>query len=611
MKNIKKIITILLITFLLFGCFKKQDKEDNTAKDGLFYINEIKNYKVKEKNINNTIDNKEFDEYLDNIFIKSVTDSYLYMHSNIRDYKKLGISKPEVKWGDLEYSDEADSLEYIEELEKLRKFDYNSLSYRQQFDYDLYEYSLLETIASAFYEKYDLLYSSGTDILSGLVVTLDEFKLYDEESIQDYLILLKDVDKYLDDSLAYTKAQADNGLYLSNTSIEYNIDYIDGFVSKIDDNSLIVSFNNRLSNLDFIDSNTKQKYINESSKIVKEEVIPAFNKVKEKLLEYVDKGSDEDLALCNIDKNYAELTFMLNTSMNISIDDLFDLVQDAMDDLTAGFYSALYDTDAIEEFDIISNSNKYGAFGLEDKETLDYLKDNLKKKFPEINDIEYEVSRLDATSASDNTVAYYLSPPLDDLKHNVIRTNPNAMGEDIVYDYCVLAHEGFPGHLYQNLYFQKTNPNRFRETQEFIGYTEGYACYVETEALEFSGIKNINTVNIYRYLYMADYLVDSIVDMGVNYYGWNIKEIERYLKNEGLNEEAASYMYDSAINRPGILDRYGAGYAVFHSLQENAKNKLGDKYNDVEFNEMLLKNGPLPFCILSGALDVYIESKTK
>ena len=269
MKNIKKTITILLITFLLFGCFKKQDKEDKTTKDGLFYINEIKNYKVKEKNINNTIDNKEFEEYLDSIFINSVTDSYLYMHSNIRDYKKLGISKPEVKWGDLEYSDEADSLEYIEELEKLRKFDYNSLSYRQQFDYDLYEYSLLETIASAFYEKYDLLYSSGTDILSGLAVTLDEFKLYDEESIQDYLILLKDVDKYLDDSLAYTKAQADNGLYLSNTSIEYNIDYIDGFVSKIDDNSLIVSFNNRLSNLNFIDSNTKQKYINESSKIVK------------------------------------------------------------------------------------------------------------------------------------------------------------------------------------------------------------------------------------------------------------------------------------------------------------------------------------------------------
>ena len=605
MKNYRKIISIVFIVLLLIGCSSSKEK-----RDGTYYISELKNYKVKEKNKNNTVDNEDFEKFLDDVFIDLVSESYLYMHSNVKDYHALNIKKPEVTLGEVEYSIEADSKDYIEQLEKLKKFDYNSLSYKQQYDYDLFEYSLLETIASAFYEKYDLLFSRGTDVLSNLVVTFDEFSLYDKESIEDYLLLVKDVDRYLDDCLTYTKAQADTGLYLTKSSIDYSIGYIDSFISKTDNNSLILSFNNKLKNIDFISQDEKNKYLEKNTKVVIEEVIPSFIKVKEELLKYVDKANKKDLPLCDIDKNYAELEFMLNTSMNKSIDDIFKMTQEALDDMVAGFNSACYDQEAIEEFDTINNSKQYGGFGLEDDETLKYLENHLGLKFVQLKDASYKVSRLDQSSASDNTIAYYVSPPLDNLDLNVIRTNPNAMGSDIVYGYMVLAHEGFPGHLYQNIYFQRTNPNRFRSTQSFIGYTEGYATYAESEALDFSGIVNLSTGDIYRYFYLSEYLIDSIIDMGVNYYGWSEKDVQKYLKNEGFNEEAATPLYEASLDRTGVLDRYGVGYSMFHTLQIEAKKKLGDKYSDIEFNEMLISHGPLPFCILEDTLNNYIKEKS-
>ena len=608
MKYIKKSLLVLAVLLLICGCASQKRQED-VPDTGLKYIEELKNYQAKEKNINNTKDNQEFEKFLDDIFIKLVSESYLYMHNSVENYKALNIEKPKVEWGELEYSIESDSEEYIEQLVELRKFDYDSLSYKEQYDYDLFEYSLLETIASAFYERYDLLFSKGTDILSGIIVTLDEFTFYDEESINDYLELLKDVDKYLNDALVYTKAQADNGLYLSDSSIDYNLDFIDSYVSKVDDNSLILSFNSKLDSIDFINEETKAKYKEDSTNTVKSEVIPAFNKVKDELKKYIGKGSNEDLALCNIDPNYAELTFMLNTSSNKSINEIYQITCDALDDLIANFNTAAYDEDAVNEYYKISESKKYGAFGLEDKETLDYLREHLSVKFPELKEAEYTVSRLDSSSASDNTVAYYVSPPLDNLSLNVIRTNPNAMGYDIVYDYVVLAHEGFPGHLYQNIYFQMTNPNRFRATQSFIGYTEGYASYVELEALDFAGLKNKHTADIYRYFYMAEYLIDSIVDMGVNYYGWSMDDLKQYLKDEDLNEEAATSLYEMAIDRPGVLDRYGVGYAMIHDLKQNAQKELGDAFNEIDFNRLLIEHGELPFCIVKESIDSYIKSK--
>ena len=45
--------------------------------------------------------------------------------------------------------------------------------------------------------------------------------------------------------------------------------------------------------------------------------------------------------------------------------------------------------------------------------------------------------------------------------------------------FTTLAHEGYPGHLYQTTYYANTNPDPLRNLLNFSGYVEGWATYAE------------------------------------------------------------------------------------------------------------------------------------
>ena len=162
MKKIIALIMVLLVT--LSGCTSEKksersaDKIDNNAVNrvingndlsGKDYIDLLKNYVVRVKDQSRTEDNEEFDKFLDEIFIEGMEADYLTMHYNVIDYRSYGIEKPELTVGELEYSDDPDISDLVDQMERLQEFDFDSLSYRQQYDYECLEYSLLESMAAS------------------------------------------------------------------------------------------------------------------------------------------------------------------------------------------------------------------------------------------------------------------------------------------------------------------------------------------------------------------------------------------------------------------------------------------------------------------------------
>ncbi len=603
----KRIILLLLSLLLFTSCVSPK----NTDRDVEYYLNQIYNYEVKEKNRNNTVDNEEFEKYLDDYFLDTVSKDYLYMHSNIKDYKSLGIEKPEVSWGEVEYDSSSDVEELVNDLESLKEFDYDSLSYREQYYYDMFEYSILESIVNACYAHYDTPFSEGTDVLSNVVVTLDEFKITDKEYVDDYMLILADTDRYLKDMCEYVTLQAKDGIYHTDASIDYSVDYAESFVSKVEDNALITSFENRIAKCDFLSESEKEEYIKENRDTVINEIIPAFEEVAKLLESYRGKLDDDDAKLCNIDKNYAKATYLLKTSSNKDIDDIYEMGVDKLVDLWNMIVRGLQDEEAKNEFyGVAYGETKEGAFGLNDEETLEYLEENAKDTFPIPENIEYSISRLDASSASDSIIAYFVSPQLDDLDNNVIRTNPNSMGNDPINDYMVIAHEGIPGHMFENYYYQLTDPNRFTATQSFIGYTEGYASYVMLEAFSFSGLENENAILMAKALCIYGYIFDSVCDIGVNIYGWNKEDVEEFMEEYYIyqyDDSTVEAIYSSALSRPGTLVSYGIGYILFDNLRNKAESELGDKFDEYSYHEALIEMGPLPLVMLEDKIDNYIE----
>lgn len=69
--------------------------------------------------------------------------------------------------------------------------------------------------------------------------------------------------------------------------------------------------------------------------------------------------------------------------------------------------------------------------------------------------------------------AFYLTTPLDAYQDNVIYLNGNAK-YDLTKAFTTIAHEGYPGHLYQNCFYQSQNPLPVRSVVNIGGYTEGW-----------------------------------------------------------------------------------------------------------------------------------------
>lgn len=588
MKIISKLLSILLVVFLLTGCGLESGLESDSE-----YLNQLKNYEVREKN-STLDDNAEFDAYLDTIFDELVSDNYLYMHFNVADYKAMGIEKPEVGFGHIVYGvDEEEFNKTEKQLEDLLAFDYDSLSLRQQYDYDLLHYSLLETLCGLEYSKYNLIFSSASQFSDGIVTNLMEFAMYDEESEEDFLVVLKDVPNYINEAIEYSKQQSNDGLYHSDDMLDEEISYIDNLIS---------------SNGKSIYEHYKDYDIYpEVKEIVENEVIPSFVTLKDYLKTLYGKTTSDKLTLSKIDKGYAEYTYIINSSNNGDMNVIYNQLVEVYTDWVYNFISAYQKNENIlEDYEDFLNDDKVINQSAEDM--LEYLRNNSSKRYEYLEDASYVVSMLD--TLGDSTLGYYVSPPIDNLNQNVIRVNAKIDNDE--YDqmsvFEVMAHEGFPGHLYQNIYFQQRNPHKFRATQSFIGYTEGYADLAAMDAIDMlnidDGYKAVAKLNSITF---NSHLLLSIVDLGVNYFGWDANTLGKKLEKMFLDKTIAQTLYDMVVAMPGTFVRYGVGYVSHLNLRKKAMDELGDKFDFVAYDRAIIENGPLPFAILEGVVEEYIN----
>ena len=588
MKRISKLLSILLVLFILVGC-----GEDSSPSAENYYLSQLKNYEVREKN-STLDDNKDFDLFLDTIFDELVSDNYLYMHFNVADYKAMGIEKPEVGFGHIVYGVDQEEFNKTEkQLEELLAFDYDKLSLRQQYDYDLLHYSLLETLCGLEYSKYNLIFSSSSQFSDGIITNLMEFAIYDEESEEDFLVVLKDVPNYINEAIEYSKQQSNDGLYHSDDMLDEEISYIDNIIS---------------SNGKSIYEHYKEYDIYpEVKELVENEVIPAFVTLKDYLKTLYGKTTSDKLTLCKIDEGYAEYTYLINSSSNRDITDIYN-------DLVELYFDWIYNFIGIYQDDE-NVLNKYGEYiqankvlNLSSEDMLEYLRNNSSERYEYLENANYVVSSLD--TLGNTTLGYYVSPPIDNLNQNVIRVNAKIDSDyyDQMSVFEVMAHEGFPGHLYQNIYFQQTNPHKVRATQSFVGYTEGYADLASYDALEmldipneYKGIARIDSITF------NSHILYSIIDLGVNYFGWNVKTLAKKLDNLMLDSSMAQDLYDTVVAMPGVFVRYGVGFVNHINLRKKAMDELGDKFDFVAYDRVIIENGPLPFAILEGVVEDYIN----
>ena len=260
----------------------------------------------------------------------------------------------------------------------------------------------------------------------------------------------------------------------------------------------------------------------------------------------------------------------------------------------------------IDKPDLLNELDNLSFNELSPEDTITKLINNIKDDFPDSPNVNYSFKYVHKSLEDDLSPAFYLIPPIDDYMENVIYINAsNKYSEQNLF--TTIAHEGYPGHLYQTTYFNSTNPPSIRSLLNYNGYVEGWATYTEIYSYSLSDLNE----NIADFLALnTSYALGiySRIDIGVNYDGWTPENVNEYLTEFGITDKNISDdIFNSMVECPGNYLNYYIGYLEILELKDMTKDSLGDDFDLKKFHKFILDTGPAPFNVILKHLNNWIE----
>lgn len=545
-------------------------------------------------------DNQGFQAFMESEWKESVEKDYLTMHFSVKDYRKMSLTKPEVTLGNMSYKEIEKELEESKaSLKKLREFDFDLLNETEQHDYLVYEEYLECLIGLDSYPDMMEMFRPITGTLTNVKEIFEDFPLYSAEDIDDYITLIDDYPRLIDEMIDFTEQQAEKGYFMDDASADDAVAEIEDFIAAGEKNELIVVFNNNLDALDWLSAEDKSSYEEKNQDIILNKVIPAYDKTGKALKKL--RGSRKcGGAVCAYPdgRDYYTWLARYNCSSNETLEEKFDFLTDSIREVLGHYRELLKNNPSLEEPEDIKDLETLD-------EVLEYLRDHM-DGFPEAPDVDYKLAYLDESVAED-AMAYYIHCPVDDLRENVIHVNKDAVS-DINTLYFTLAHEGYPGHLYQMTWYQNTGASNMRHDLTAMGYQEGWANYVERIMLRRSTLAP-ESAEFIACDEFSSYMINAACDIAVNGLGYSVKELGDWLVDLGMDRSYAKDTYLYVMQNPGLLLPYGYGQAKFWDFDGRVRSALGDKFDNEEFHLQLLKNGARQFELVEQDLKAYVESK--
>ena len=163
--------------------------------------------------------------------------------------------------------------------------------------------------------------------------------------------------------------------------------------------------------------------------------------------------------------------------------------------------------------------------------------------------------------------------------------------------------------MYQIAYAYKNVKDPWRNSlANYLGYTEGYATYVELYALKYLNGVSEDAVKLQQNMVVYQDCLVALADIGIHYEGWTEQETQSFLEENGLGVSDISTFYNQIQANPTAFISYYVGYVQLANLKTDAQDELKDKFNDKDFHEAILKSGSAPFSVVEKNVKAYIEA---
>lgn len=554
---------------------------------------------------------KDFDKFINEEFVNEMEDSYTNSHILLEQPENFSVdtSKAEIVI-DNDVSQEVFDDYYenaSKSVKKLEEFDRDKLTDSQKDIYDIYKYKLNNNI-----DKYDSKYSymsmpleSMSGMHTQLPILFADWELRNEQDVQDIITVMKSVPNYMNSIIEYTKQQEEKG------TLMIDIDNVKEYCQKVVDedinSSVLTGLYESIDSLNLGDEKTQQ-YKDELKITFQEYFIPSYNNMI-KTMNELDTSKNNELGLSHLKngKNYYEVLFKEAIGTDKSIKEIKKELNDKAKSALLKSQGLLMSDEQLYN-DYINENIKTNYTDFETM--LSDLNESYTDDFPSVDELQYNIKPIAEDLASGGIAAYFNIPPLDNSAPNKIRVNmlKDALDIQSLDTFSTLAHEGIPGHMYQISYaYQNLDAPLLKSTDGYLGYTEGYATYVELYSLKYLEDVSSKAVEIYQNMKVYQNCIVALSDIGINYEGWTKEETANFMQTHLLEMTSIDEYYNQIRCNPTAFLSYYVGYLQHANLKEEAEDTLKSKFDDKEFHEAILKSGPAPFSVVEKNVNEYIE----
>ena len=551
--------------------------------------------------------NTAFRQFTLELFRQDVAANTIGLHYTLKDPSAYDIVQAPVTYGSFSTNTTGMMASLENSLSALSQYHYEDLTDENKLTYDILESYLQTAQKGAPYLLYEEPLGEITGIQAQLPVLLAEYPFHDIKDVDTYLSLLSCTPDYFNSLISFEKEKADSGLFIPDSTVDAVVDQCSSFVDMKDSNYLLTTFDERLSKIPGLSYTVKRNYQKKNQEMIANAVVPAYESLIDALLELRGSGKNKK-GVCYFPngKEYYSYVVERDTGSPRSVSEIKKLIHDQISSDLLSIQTLLSKDPELASRPVSAEAppDKSDIFlqnqidRNQPEQILTLLEQKSSAAFPAPPDVTAQVKYVPNAMEPYLSPAFYMIPAIDDQSENVIYIN-QSRNVDTLKLFTTLAHEGYPGHLYQTTYFAEKNTEPLRSIFNFSGYVEGWATYAEMCSYYLSPLPK-DQAALFQKNGSLTLGLYAAADIGIHYDGWSVPDTVRFFSDYGIKDtDAIQEIYNLILSDPGNYLKYYVGYLEFMELKKKAMKIDGDEFSQKNFHRAVLDVGPAPFDIVS------------
>jgi uncharacterized protein (DUF885 family) len=237
----------------------------------------------------------------------------------------------------------------------------------------------------------------------------------------------------------------------------------------------------------------------------------------------------------------------------------------------------------------------------------------LPQAFRTLPKAKVEVKRVPVFIQDGASNGYYNSAAPDGSRPAAFYINLKETADWPRYNLWTLAHhETVPGHHLQIALAQESTqiPNLRRYGFGFSAFSEGWALYAEQLAQEM-GANNVDPLGEAGYLQSLLFRAARLVtDTGIHAKRWTRAQATQYMVDTiGNTPSRAQREVERYFAGPGQANSYKVGHTVWVKVRDEAKAKLGPKFDLKAYHDAVLLSGAMPLTVLQRHVSEWVATQ--